>query len=372
MLVSRYLISEVFKSQLAVFLVLITIFISQKFVRVLADASEGDIPGQLVMSIILLNLPQLAGLILPLSVFLGVLLAYGRIYADSEMTIFHACGISEWYVARVTLVFSLIFAIICGGFTLYLAPLSSEYEYQVKEQAEADAGLSSLISGRFQETANKKSVVFVHDISRDGKALQQVFVAQMPGQQNNEQAKNSIVYAERGNVVEGENGEQQLILSNGHRYYGEVDQTNFEVIEFGQYQIQIVEQEVERKRRKLSAYPTSVLWDDDQPDAIAEMQWRIGIPLSIPLLVLIAVPLSAVNPRQGKFARMVPAIGLYLGYYMLMIGSRSALEDGNIPEYLGLWWIHLSSLAIGAFLILKGRPVGSRIRAKFLLKGARS
>ncbi len=60
MIVFRYLIGEVFKSQLAVFLILITIIMSQRFVKILADASDGDIPGQLVLTILSLKLPQLA------------------------------------------------------------------------------------------------------------------------------------------------------------------------------------------------------------------------------------------------------------------------------------------------------------------------
>ena len=92
MIVFRYLLGEVFKSQLAVFVILITIILSQRFVKILADASEGELPGQMVLALISLKLPQLAVLILPLAAFLGVLIAFGRIYAESEMTVLHATG----------------------------------------------------------------------------------------------------------------------------------------------------------------------------------------------------------------------------------------------------------------------------------------
>ena len=381
MLVFRYLIAEVFKSQLSIFLVLMTIFTSQKFVRILADASEGDIPSQVVASVILLNLPQLSGLILPLSVFLGILLAYGRIYADSEMTIFHACGISEWYVTRVTLVFTTIMALICAVVTLYFSPMAAEYEYQVTEQAEAQSGLSSIIAGRFQETGNAKSVIFVEGINSDNTELQRVFVAQMPGRTNGEnsgengdetdptlpQNRNAtIVYAQSGHVRDENTGEQKLVLNQGRRYQGPVDQPSYEIVEFRQYEIQIREQEVERKRRKISAYPTSALLEDTRLDAVAELHWRIGIPIAVFVLTFIAVPLSAVNPRQGKFAKMLPALGLYLGYFILLILGKSAIEDGKIPTGIGLWWVHATGLFVGSFLILKGRPIGSRFRATWL------
>jgi lipopolysaccharide export system permease protein len=369
-LVFRYLIAEVFKSQLSVFLVLMTIFSSQKFVRILADASEGDIPGQVVASVILLNLPQLTGLILPLSVFLGILLAYGRIYADSEMTIFHACGISEWYVTRVTLTFTFVMAVLTAVVTLYFSPMAAEYEYQVKEQAEANSGLSTVIAGRFQETGDGKAVMFVEGINANNTQLQRVFVAQMPGHQETEQKidsqRSTIVYAESGRVRDENNGEQTLVLNQGRRYEGQVDQPDYEIVEFGQYEIQIQEQAVERKRRKISAYPTSALLNDPQLDAQAELQWRLGIPVAMLILTFIAVPMSAVNPRQGKFAKMLPALMLYLGYFILMIVGKSWINDGKVPPTIGLWWVHVTGLFMGSFLILKGRPIGTRFRASWL------
>ena len=360
MIVFRYLIGEVFKSQLAVFLILITIIMSQRFVKILADASDGDIPGQLVLTILALKLPQLAVIIIPLSAFLGVLIAYGRIYADSEMTVLHATGISEWYVTRLTLILSVVIALGAGFVTLYLSPWATEREYQILEQAEADSGLTSLIPGRFQQTSNEKAVVFVHEISRDGGQLERVFLAQTPAQEG---GQTSIVYAESGNVKEDASGAQMLELNSGRRYAGQTDSPAYEVVEFGKYQIQIREQQVEQKRRKLSSLPTAELRQQKGPEAAAEWQWRIAIPLSIPILMLIAVPLSKVNPRQGKFGRLLPALALYLLYYILLIASRSAIEDGKIPQQLGMWWIHALGLLFGIVLLVKHRSAGQKLKA---------
>ncbi len=360
MIVFRYLIGEVFKSQLAVFLILITIIMSQRFVKILADASDGDIPGQLVLTILALKLPQLAVIIIPLSAFLGVLIAYSRIYADSEMTVLHATGISEWYVTRLTLVLSLLIALGAGFVTLHLSPWATEREYQILEKAEADSGLSSLIPGRFQQTSNEKAVVFVHEISRDGGLLERVFLAQAPAKAG---GQTSVVYAESGHVKEDASGAQMLELNHGRRYAGETSSPAYEVVEFGQYQIQIREQQIEQKRRKLSSLPTEELRKQTGPEASAEWQWRIAIPLSIPILMLIAVPLSKVNPRQGKFGRLLPALALYLLYYILLIACRSAIEDGKIPQQLGMWWIHALGLMFGIFLLVKHRSAGQKFKA---------
>lgn len=370
MLIFRYLTAEVLKSQVAVFLTLMTIFLSQRFVAILSSASEGNIPAKLVMAFLALKLPHLASLILPLSIFLGIILAYSRIYADSEMTVLRACGVSEWYVVRVTLVSSIGMSLLAAVLTLYVAPWASEKEYQLREQAEAESGLSTLRAGRFQQTGNEKAVVFVHNIDNGGTTLNKVFVAQLPSKESTDSAR--IVYAQSGQVVESDTGEQQLLLGTGKRYETAENSLAMNITEFSSYQVQIREQAIEHQRRKLEAVPTMKLLDMGTTEALAQFQWRLAIPLAIPLLTLIAVPLSVVNPRQGKFAKLVPAIGLYLGYFILLNGSSFAVADGKIPVSIGLWWIHLSALFIGAYLIVKGRPIGVWLRSLFLRRGRTS
>ncbi|MFT5637066.1 MAG: lipopolysaccharide export system permease protein [Cognaticolwellia sp.] len=366
MIIFRYLLKEVAKTQLAVFLVIMTIFISNKFVRVLDDASEGGIPGHLVMTFIGLKIPDLAGMILPLSFFLGVLLAYGRIYAENEMTVLHACGVSEWYVVRVTIILGFVTAIITGIFTLYLSPMAAEYEYQVKDQIAADSGLSSLISGRFQTTGNKKAVIFIHDKNRDDNTFEKVFVAQLPNENtpNTSVINSSLVYAATGQVVEEETGSQRLILSAGTRYQNDIKNKEFRQVAFDKYYIQIQDQKVAHKRRKLSAIPTAELYQDQSPETSAESQWRIAFPLACIIMTLVAVPLSVVNPRQGKFGKMLPAILLFLSYFLLLTAVRSGIEKGSVPQYIGLWPVHCIVLILGFSLLVKGRTSGRKIKAK--------
>ena len=346
---------------MAVLFVLMSIFLSQKFVRILADAVDGELPGALVATLLALNLPKLAGLILPLSLFLGILMAHSRMYADSEMTVMHATGISEWYVTRVTLTLAFIMMCIAGLNSIWLGPWAQEKEYQVLEESQAQAGISTLAPGRFQYSSNKKAVIYVESI-KDGE-LNHVFVAQTPSK--DEVSKDSsVVIATKGNVIEETSGSQQLELSDGKRYQGIAGQAAGTQIEFSQYQMQIKEQEVEQRRRKLSAIPLMQLIEDGDVDSMAEVHWRLAIPLTIPMLTLIAVPLARVNPRQGKFAKLFPAIMLFLGYYVMLMAGRSALEDEVIPMSVGLWWIHISAFVLGIALLMREREVGVFVRKR--------
>lgn len=365
MIIFRYLLKEAFKAQLAVLAVLITIFLSQQFVTILADAAEGKFPGALVATLVALNMPELLAVILPLSLFLGIMTAHGRLYADSEMTVLHAVGVSEWYVTRVTLTLSLIMAVFAGIMSMGLAPLAKETEYRVLEKVEAEAGLATLVEGRFQKAANGKAVIYVEDHKKG--RLNNVFVALLPDLEHSER-ETALVVASEGRIVERKNGAQRLRLSDGHRVSGVINEKSYNLAHFGQYEMEIKEQQAEHKRRKMTAYGMGQLLEDGSADAWAEIHWRLAIPIALPLLTLIAVPMSRVNVRQGKFAKMMPAILIFLGYFGLLIAGRKAIENEAIPALLGLSWIHLAALMVGWIMLAKGRPTWLRWRYAFKRK----
>ena len=368
MLILRYLLKETIKSQLAIFLVLMAIFITLRFVRVLGDASDGDIPANFVISLISLYAPMLVSLVLPISAFLGIMIAHGRLYADSEMTVLHACGVSEWYVTRVMLLLSLVLMIITAVVTLYLTPLAAAGEASLKQKAKQEAGLTALIPGRFQQTGNQQAVIFVHDISADSDTLEQVFLSQHK-KADVESDQMRVVYAQSGNIQTNSDGTRNLVLKNGYQFEGQQTGGSFRKVAFEEYQIQLSDAEQNDDSRGLRTLSNKELLDDGSVPALAELHWRIAIPLSIPLLTMIAVPLSTVNPRQGRLGKLLPAILLYMGYYLLLLASKRILEDGKIPIELGLWWIHGIVLIIAILLLAKDRKTGAFIRS--LLKGQR-
>ena len=93
------------------------------------------------------------------------------------MTVLQACGVSEWYVTRVTLVLVAVLALLTAFMTTTLVPWSLEQEQQVEERARSESGVSVIMPGRFQQAANQKAVIFVQGLTDAGE-LDEVFVAQ--------------------------------------------------------------------------------------------------------------------------------------------------------------------------------------------------
>lgn len=123
------------------------------------------------------------------------------------------------------------------------------------------------------------------------------------------------------------------------------------VVAFEGYQLKISEADETQAVQDIRVLPTRQLLNHESPIAWAELQWRVSLPILVPILVAIALPLSRVNPRQGRFIKMLPGILLYLLYLTLLTSGRSAIEErSDLPPWVGLWWVHVLFLGVAIFL----------------------
>ncbi|MEH0094013.1 LPS export ABC transporter permease LptF [Vibrio metschnikovii] len=339
MIIVRYLIRETLKSQFAIFFVLFLVFLSQKFIRVLADASDGEIPARMILSIVALNMPAMGLLMLPLSLYIGILLTFGRLYAESEITVMNATGIGNKFLIRAALYLAIITSSAAAFNAFWLSPWSQDKEAQLIEQLAAESSVDLLQKGQFQRSPDGSSVVFIDNI--ENRKLQNVFVAQLAPRQS---ILPSVMFSDSGEVKELSDGRQMITMHNGVRYEGVPTRLDYMITRFDQYEGLIGQRSVKAKGRDWQETPTLALIRNPDPRAQAELQWRISLVLCIPLLTMLVVPLSAVNPRQGRFAKMGPAILVYLTYFLTISAMKSALEDGTIPIEIGMWPINAALL----------------------------
>ncbi|WP_028862424.1 LPS export ABC transporter permease LptF [Psychromonas aquimarina] len=347
MILLRYLMLETFKSQIGILFVLLLIFVSQKFISILAQAIKGVIPPDLVMTILYLNLPTLGTLMLPISFFLAVLFAHGRLHSESEMVAMTSCGYSPNKVLKATLLLSFLTFSFASFNSLYLAPAAEDEMVSVIENAESDAGTATLIEGRFHKTSDNGGVVYIEKY-KNGNELEKVFAAHWP----QEAGKSPSVLSSLTGKVEDKSDGVWLTLEDGQRYAGIVGQNEFDNTGFDSYEVHIANREVQSKVRGVEALPTQQLIGVADLSYQAELQWRIAIPLSILLLTFMAVPLAKVNPRQGRYSKLLPALALYLTFFLLLSTSKSLIEEGTLPA-LSMWVVQIIFFIVGLILHLQ-------------------
>lgn len=343
----------------AVSLILVFIILSSRFGRYLAEAASGRIPSDILFSVIALRIPVVLELVLPLSFFIAVLLALGRMYVDSEMTALFACGFSKKRLLAYTTGPAAVVALMVATLSLWLSPLGLDHSNTLLEQAKARSEFETLTPAQFQLLDDGASVIYTQSLSDDRKAMFDVFVAGASDTQL------TLIKANDGEqVVVSEYGRKYLQINEGARVEGVPGSKNFRIVEFDSYAQQLDEPEIRYKSASDRA-PTLALIGDPNPDSKAALQWRITLPVLVFVLTVIAVPLAYTNPRQGRYTKMIPAILIYLVYLVALNVGRGAIEDEKASQYV-LWLVNLLFLVIGGLLFS-----GFDVRGLFARKKAK-
>jgi len=343
-IISRYLTREVVNTLFAITIVLLLAFLSQQMVRYLNYVAVGKIPTGILLTLVSFEVPYLLAVLLPLGLYLGILLAYGRLYADQEMSILQMCGFGNRRLMQLTLFVAAVVTVIILVLMLWINPLVSAKRQQLMKSDEATVHMvQTLIPGRFQASPDGRFVMYVESLSRDRKRAENVFLAQ---EKKNAADPNRsawmLVLADEGYQIKDKGTQESyFVTAGGYRYEGTPGQNDYKIVQFKKYAVHIPQNEMRATHEEDETLPTLQLWHDyDNPKRAAEFQWRFSIALSAFLLALLAVPMSAVRPRQGRYLMLLPAVLIYIIYINLLFIARHWVEQGTVPISIGMWWVH--------------------------------
>ncbi|MBM7059990.1 LPS export ABC transporter permease LptF [Pseudomonas sp. UL073] len=352
MIVFRYLSRELLLTLSAVSAVLLVIIMSGRFIKYLAQAAQGALDPGVLFMIMGFRIPGFLQLILPLGLFLAILLAYGRLYLDSEMTVLSATGMSQQRLLAYTLGPATLIALLVAWLSLGLAPQGVAQVARILNEQDALTEFDTLVPGRFQSMKDGTRVTYVQELSSDRAELGGIFISDKRLSKDSGKERGiTVLVAEKGRQEIQADGSRYLILENGFRYDGNPGKADYRAIQYDTYGMLLQRPEVSTDIGEREAIPTRELWGSDDQRHVAELQWRLSIPLLVFVVTLMAVPLARVNPRQGRFLKLLPAILLYMAYLSLLIAMRGALDKGKLPISVGLWWVHGIFLMIGLLLI---------------------
>ncbi|MDV6317958.1 LPS export ABC transporter permease LptF [Chromohalobacter sp. HP20-39] len=359
MIVFRYLTREILATMAAVAGVLLLVIMGSRFIRYFGDAAQGDIPANILGTLMLFHLPGFMELVLPLSFFLGILLAFGQLYLNSEITVLVACGISPNRLLRVTLWPAVLVAILVAVCSLWLTPSGARHNELVLEEQKSRLDFSVLQPGRFQEFGSGR-VAYTESLNDDRSRMQNVFISQR--QPRNGGAPGTMVTRAEGGyqTVDEETGSRFLVLTDGRRYSVEPGTHVAERVQFDTYAVRLSQSSERINLDAAELTSTPELIERGGNEAWANLQWRLSMPLMVPILTLLALPLSRVNPRQGRFAKLLPAIFIHISYLSLLLAAQDAIARGALPASIGMWPIHLGYLLLGIWMMRRDQRRGGR------------
>ena len=354
-ILGRYILREVVTAWLVVTSVLLVILLANQVVGVLERAAANQYPQSVVLELIVLGALQNLSVLLPVGLLLGVVLAFGRLYHDSEMAAAFACGAGP---ANVYAPVALLAVLVTAGLawlTLSLAPDATARALSLRSEALRAGQFAPIASGKFRSFGGGNAVVYAQDVNRDG-TLANVFV------ERNHGPEVEVALANRArHTVSADGMTHILTLYDGERFEGVPGSAEFRIVRFGEHIVPVQVPAVSDVVRTLEAQPTVNLLASASPADRAELHWRLAMPLMCVVLALVAVPLARLKPRQGRYARVWLAVLIYLLYSNLISVGKVWIARGTVPQWLGLWWTHVAVVLL-ALLVITGPGIASRVR----------
>lgn len=343
----RYLLRDAAASWAAVTLVLLLIMLSTRFASLLADAAAGELPRNLLFMVVGLTSLQYLVILVPVSLLLGVMLSLGRLYKDNEVAAMTGCGVSLLRLYRPYLVLGGLLSLFTAALAFQIGPWAGRTADYLVKDARRLVQYLPFEPGRFNTVADGQAVFYTAEMDQNREKLGAVFAQIERGE-----GGVSIVIANEGlQRLNPVTGDREITLFGGWRYDGLPGSPMYEIVRFDEFITRVTPPEFIYSSGKRRVATTAALIASTDPQDRAELHWRIAAPISVFLLTLLAVPLSHVGPRQGRYGKVVIGLVVYLFYSNLIGLGQNWIAKGRLPETVGLWWIHALVLVTALALI---------------------
>ena len=346
--------------------VLLIILVSLQLARVLAQAAANNFPRDIVLTLIGLTSTGYLTLVVPIGLFLAIMLGLGRLYHESEMAAIQSCGVGPAGLYRPVAALGILVAAFLVWLAFWAVPQALARAAEIRAEAVRDAQFGLLEPGRFRQIGSGNVMFYAERVDENG-VLYNVNVFVDHSGEDEADHRLEIWHATRAEQRGAGRADQLFVLYDGERYEGVPGSAEFRIMKFSEGGYPIRLGELYGGTGKPATKATSALFRSNNLSDIAELEWRMSTPVMALILMLGAVPLARLRPRQGRFGKIGIAVLAYFLYSLALDAARTWLENGLVPPAVGLWWVHGLALCLATWLLVRESPPG---RARLVRAGA--
>ena len=354
-ILSLYIIREIASLFLLGIMVFTLILLMGRLIKLTDLVISRGVPLADVSRMILYLMPSFLVFTIPMAFLLAVLLAFGRLSADNEITVMKAGGISLMQLMPPV--------VLCGLCAALLTLAASTVGVPWGNNAFKDL---SFVVLKQNVAATVREKVFWDDIpgivmytehyDEEHHALKGVLI-----HDGRDLSRPLTIFATDGVIGGGPNrNDIRLVLNNGSIHaVGTAEE--YRLVHFGEYTMTIAEsgQGTGIGRNELDMTVSELQRQIDSPATSkpvrlkmqSELQSRFAFPFASLVFAVVAVPLGMQNRRSGKSAGFSTSIGVLLAYYVVQSLLRTLAEKGSLPPALAMWLPNIIFLGLGWYLL---------------------
>lgn len=329
----------------ATLVVILTIVLTMMLIRTLGQAALGQVsPQDVVLLLGYIALGQLPTM-LALSMFIAVVATIGRMYRESEMTIWFASGVGITRFVRPVLRTSWPVLVVVMALALLVWPWTKQRGVELRDRFERRSDLSRVAPGQFQSSSDGSRVFFIERDGADGRTGRNVFILSKLGDAE------SVTTAHAGRI-EIKGNDRFLLLDQGQRNEQNLKTHDKTLSRFEHYQVIAGERlltstatvpPVARTTLELLRTPTAPFQ--------GELVWRLGLVLGGANLLLLGIGLSATDPRRASNWNLLFALFTFIVYYNLINLTQAWVSSGKVSMGVALGGAHGGAFVLALALL---------------------
>lgn len=356
--IQRYLFREIVAPMfmaLVIFTFVLMMGRSQQLMEMVVDKG---IPLEQILKLLANLLPAFLVLTIPVALLIGVLLAFGRLSAESELVALKACGVNLSLLMRPVLILAILSCLVTASLTLYIEPAANT---AFRRQVFAIASSLATI-GIHPMTFNDDFsglVLYASQVDPKNGEMNGIFIAdERPG------TIPATIFANQGGIqIDQDDQSLNLRLKDGEIHRLDDKNNAYQIIHFGTYGLRVdlnnesnKEKTKSRKENELSL--PELLVARKTPQNIKEartlnagLQKRFVMASTPLIFVLIGVPLSIRSQRSGRGANFALALFIFLLFYLLFTVAKTLVIDIGLPALL--MWLPVVVFTIAGLILIR-------------------
>lgn len=324
MILGRYIIKQTALTTLLVLAFLVVVLLGGRLIRYFGLAAQGGLQLPFLFRLIGYNLPYFLELILPISFFIALMLTFGRLYADGEMAAINAAGVSRDRLAVLLWPLVVVLVVVQGYLSLVAKPWGVRQTQAIWQQQSLAQAFDLIRPKEFMSSGRYH--LYVGEVGE-----KRQFVADVVVIEKKPNGDHTLILASRASQAGVTDDQVLLDLFDGKRYQFNPSSLAYHAIGFDSYRLSLDTKEMTIPTTKTAGKPTKTLFLSKDEESLAELGYRLSLPFLLLLALLLALPLSKVNPRQGRWLKLVPAILSFVVLAMAIIAIKDPIAKGKAP-----------------------------------------
>ncbi len=348
----------IFKDLLGPFslgLVVFTLFLlMNKVLRLMELIINRGLPVSDVIILISYLTPSLMVLTIPIAVILSILICFGKLTADSEITAMRASGISIYQMLPAFSVLCVLSFIFCNVLSLYIVPKSNDAFRTLLFDVARQHTEATLEEGVFNDFF-PNIVVYIAGYDKKENLVKGIFISD-----KREAQYPTVIVAEHANII-SQPGYSRILfkLNNGsiHRFDSKSESYHYAVFDKYEMAFSLLSDDEKEGRIRVKEVGTFALFNlykDKGPEdpmfyrIAIEIHRRLAYPFGCLVFGILGISLGYARRRGGRSYGFVVSLIIVFLYYMLMNIGENMTKGGYMPVSAGVW---LPNIIIGSFAI---------------------